>query len=56
MAEIVAPKLLHEVRLEVTLKGIPQLRFRLWLFKCLLYASVWVGGFGGIEFVETEEK
>jgi len=56
MAEITAPQLMREFRLEVTVKGIPQLRFRLWLFKCLLYVAVWVGGFGGIEFVEAEEE
>lgn len=54
MAELNTPQVMREITLEVTLKGLPQLRLRLWLFTQLMHLAVWVGGFGGVEFMEAE--
>lgn len=56
MTELHAPSLLRDITLQVMLRDMPQLRLRLWLFMALMRLAAWVGGvggFGGVEFIET---
>ena len=50
------PGLMKELTLQITIQAMPQLRFRLWLFKGIMRFAIWIGGFGGIEFVEQKDE
>lgn len=47
--------LTREIKLEITITDLPQFHFRLWLFITLMRLAVWVGGFGGVEFIPMQD-